>query len=590
MTIKIDLTRDALFDSLGLQRLKESYMKDDETSPQERFAFVSQAFSSNPEHAQRLYEYSSKHWLSYSTPILSFGRSKRGLPISCFLNYMDDSAEGLVDNLSETNWLSMLGGGVGVHLGIRNSDDKSTGVMPHLKMYDASSLAYRQGRTRRGSYAAFLDISHPDIIQFLEMRKPTGDQNLRTLNLNHGINISDKFMEVIERCMKDGDASDDWELINPANGEVVEVVSAKYLWQKILELRMQTGEPYLIFIDTANRALPEWLSDKGLKINGSNLCTEIFLPTSADRTAVCCLSSLNLEYYDDWRGVDEFIPDVMEMLDNVLTYFLDNAPDHIRRAVYSASRERSVGLGTLGFHAYLQKNNMAIDGVMAKLTNRDIFKYIKKECERADNILVLKRGACPDAAEYGIERRFSHHMAVAPNASSSLIMGNTSPSIEPYRANVFRQDTLSGAYVYRNRFLAKRLAELGMDDDDTWASIIANDGSVQHLDVPEDVKEVFKTAMEIDQRWLVELAADRQEFIDQGQSVNLFFRPDTTIAYLHAVHFMAWKMGLKSLYYLRSDKVRKADKVGAQIKRQRIEETIDMTAIANGETCLACEG
>ena len=590
MTIKIDLTRDALFDSLGLQRLKESYMKDDETSPQERFAFVSQAFSSNPEHAQRLYEYSSKHWLSYSTPILSFGRSKRGLPISCFLNYMDDSAEGLVDNLSETNWLSMLGGGVGVHLGIRNSDDKSTGVMPHLKMYDASSLAYRQGRTRRGSYAAFLDISHPDIIQFLEMRKPTGDQNLRTLNLNHGVNISDKFMDVIERCMKDGDANDDWELINPANGEVVEVVSAKALWQKILDLRMQTGEPYLIFIDTANRALPEWLSDKGLKINGSNLCTEIFLPTSADRTAVCCLSSLNLEYYDDWKGVDEFIPDVMEMLDNVLNYFLDNAPDHIRRAVYSASRERSVGLGTLGFHAYLQKNNMAIDGVMAKLTNRDIFKYIKKECERADNILVLKRGACPDAAEYGIERRFSHHMAVAPNASSSLIMGNTSPSIEPYRANVFRQDTLSGAYVYRNRFLAKRLAELGMDDDDTWASIIANDGSVQHLDVPEDVKEVFKTAMEIDQRWLVELAADRQEFIDQGQSVNLFFRPDTTIAYLHAVHFMAWKMGLKSLYYLRSDKVRKADKVGAQIKRQRIEETIDMTAIANGETCLACEG
>jgi ribonucleoside-diphosphate reductase alpha chain len=590
MTIKIDLTRDALFDSLGLQRLKESYMKDDEQSPQERFAFVSEAFSSGPEHAQRLYEYSSKHWLSYSTPILSFGRSKRGLPISCFLNYMDDSAEGLVDNLSETNWLSMLGGGVGVHLGIRNSDDKSTGVMPHLKMYDASSLAYRQGRTRRGSYAAFLDISHPDIIQFLEMRKPTGDQNLRTLNLNHGVNISDAFMAVIERCMKDGDANDDWELINPANGEVVEVVSAKYLWQKILDLRMQTGEPYLVFIDTANRALPEWLNDKGLQINGSNLCTEIFLPTSADRTAVCCLSSLNLEYYDDWKNNDLFIPDVMEMLDNVLQYFIDNAPDHIRRAIRSATDERSVGLGTLGFHAYLQKNNMAIDGVMAKLTNRDIFKHISKECKRADTLLFFKRGACPDAAWSGIDRRFSHHMAIAPNASSSLIMGNTSPSIEPYRANVFRQDTLSGAHIYRNRFLTKRLAELGMDDDDTWASIISNDGSVQHLDVPEDVKEVFKTAMEIDQRWLVELAADRQEFIDQGQSVNLFFRPDTTIAYLHAVHFMAWKMGLKSLYYLRSDKVRKADKVGAQIKRQRIEETIDMTAIANGETCLACEG
>ena len=590
MSITIDPSRDSLFDTLGLQRLRESYMMEEETSPQERFAYVSQAFSSNPEHAQRLYEYSSKHWLSYSTPILSFGRSKRGLPISCFLNYMDDSAEGLVNNLSETNWLSMLGGGVGVHLGIRNSDDKSTGVMPHLKMYDASSLAYRQGRTRRGSYAAFLDVSHPDIIQFLEMRKPTGDQNMRTLNLNHGVNISDKFMQVIERCMKDPEANDDWELVNPANGEVAEVVGAKYLWQKMLELRMTTGEPYFIFIDTANRDMPEWLQAQDLKINGSNLCTEIFLPTSADRTAVCCLSSLNLEYYDDWRGVDLFIPDVMEMLDNVLNYFLDNAPHHIRRAVYSASRERSVGLGTLGFHAYLQKSGMAIDGVMSKLTNRDIFKYIKKECERADNNLVLKRGACPDAAEFGIERRFSHHMAIAPNASSSLIMGNTSPSIEPYRANVFRQDTLSGAHVYRNRFLVKRLAELGLDNDDTWASIIAHDGSVQHLDIPEDVKEVFKTAMEIDQRWLVELAADRQEFIDQGQSVNLFFQPNTTIAYLHAVHFMAWKQGLKSLYYLRSDKVRKAEKVGAQVKRQRIEETIDMTAIANGETCLACEG
>jgi ribonucleoside-diphosphate reductase alpha chain len=590
MTIKINLERDKLFDALGLQRLRESYMMEEEVSPQERFAYVSEAFGSNPEHSQRLYEYSSKHWLSYSTPILSFGRSKRGLPISCFLNYMEDSAEGLVDNLSETNWLSMLGGGVGIHLGIRNSDDKSTGVMPHLKMYDASSLAYRQGRTRRGSYAAFLDVNHPDIIQFLEMRKPTGDQNLRTLNLNHGVNISDEFMQVIERCMKDPEANDDWALKNPANGEVVEVVSAKGLWQKMLDLRMQTGEPYFIFIDTANRELPEWLKDKGLRINGSNLCTEIFLPTSADRTAVCCLSSVNLEYYDDWKDNEQFIPDVMEMLDNVVEYFITNAPKHISRAVRSATAERSVGLGSLGFHAYLQKNNMPIDGVIAKLTNKDIFAHINKECARADNILVLKRGACPDASEFGIQRRFSHHMAIAPNASSSLIMGNTSPSVEPYRANVFRQDTLSGAFVYRNRFLSKRLAELGLDDDDTWASIIANDGSVQHLGIPEDVKEVFKTAMEIDQRWLVELAADRQKYIDQGQSVNLFFQPNTTIAYLHAVHFMAWKMGLKSLYYLRSDKVRKADKVGAQVKRQRIEETIDMTAIVNGETCLACEG
>lgn len=588
--IKTDPSRDALFDELGLQRLRESYMKDDETSPQERFAYVSSAFASNQEHAQRLYEYASKHWLSYSTPILSFGRSKRGLPISCFLNYMDDSAEGLVDNLSETNWLSMMGGGVGIHVGIRSSDDKSTGVMPHLKIYDASSLAYRQGRTRRGSYAAYLDVSHPDIIQFLEMRKPTGDQNMRTLNLHHGINITDEFMSIIETCMKDSDADDSWPLINPANGEVIETVSAKYLWQKILDLRMQTGEPYLIFIDSANKAMPAWLSNKGLKINGSNLCTEIFLPTSEDRTAVCCLSSLNLEYYDEWKSDGQFIVDIMEMLDNVLQYFIDHAPDSIARARFSAMMERSVGLGTLGFHAYLQKKGVAIDGVMAKSYNNEIFKHIHRHCEIADNVLVKERGACIDAAHGGVARRFSHWTAIAPNASSSLIMGNTSPSIEPYRANVFRQDTLSGAFVYKNRFLKAKLAELGKDDDDTWASIIAHDGSVQHLDIPETVKEVFKTAMEIDQRWLVELAADRQRYVDQGQSVNLFFPADVSVKYLHSVHFLAWKLGLKSLYYLRSEKVKKADKVGAQIKRQRIEDEIDLKQVAEGDVCLACEG
>ena len=588
--IKTDPSRDALFDELGLQRLRESYMKDDETSPQERFAYVSSAFASNQEHAQRLYEYASKHWLSYSTPILSFGRSKRGLPISCFLNYMDDSAEGLVDNLSETNWLSMMGGGVGIHVGIRSSDDKSTGVMPHLKIYDASSLAYRQGRTRRGSYAAYLDISHPDIIQFLEMRKPTGDQNMRTLNLHHGINITDKFMNIFETCMKDSDADDSWPLINPANGEVIETVSAKYLWQKILDLRMQTGEPYLIFIDTANKAMPAWLSNKGLKINGSNLCTEIFLPTSEERTAVCCLSSLNLEYYDEWKSDQQFIVDVMEMLDNVLQHFIDNAPDSISRARFSAMMERSVGLGTLGFHAYLQKKGVAIDGVMAKSYNNEIFKHIHRHCEAADAKLVAERGPCIDAGHGGVNRRFSHWTAIAPNASSSLIMGNTSPSIEPYRANVFRQDTLSGAFVYKNRFLKAKLVELGKDDDDTWASIIAHDGSVQHLDIPEQVKEVFKTAMEIDQRWLVELAADRQRYVDQGQSVNLFFPADVSVKYLHSVHFLAWKLGLKSLYYLRSEKVKKADKVGAQIKRQRIEDEIDLKQVAEGDVCLACEG
>ena len=588
--VNIDLSRDSLFDELGIQRLRESYMKDEEVSPQERFAYVSESFASNQEHAQRLYDYSSKHWLSYSTPILSFGRSKRGLPISCFLNYMDDSAEGLVDNLSETNWLSMYGGGVGVHVGIRNGDDKSTGVMPHLKIYDASSLAYRQGRTRRGSYAAYLDIHHPDIIQFLEMRKPTGDQNVRTLNLHHGINITDEFMTIIEKAMKDPDFDDSFQLKNPANGEVVETVSAKYLWQKILDLRMQTGEPYLVFIDTANKAMPKWLSDKGLKINGSNLCTEIFLPTNEKRTAVCCLSSLNLEYYDDWKNDKQFILDVMEMLDNVLQYFIDKAPSTIARAKYSAMMERSIGVGTLGFHALLQKKGVAIDGVMAKSYNNEIFKHIHSSCLLADSVLEQQRGSCVDAGHGNISRRFSHHTAIAPNASSSLIMGNTSPSVEPYRANVFRQDTLSGAFVYKNRFLKAQLAALGMDDDDTWASIISNEGSVQHLDISDQLKEVFKTAMEIDQRWLVELAADRQKYIDQGQSINLFFHANVSIKYLHAIHFLAWKSGLKSLYYLRSEKVRKADKVGAQIKRQKIEDDIDLKQVAEGETCLACEG
>jgi ribonucleoside-diphosphate reductase alpha chain len=394
--IKVDYSRDALFDELGLIRLKESYMKDDEKSPQERFAFVSSKFASNPEHAQRLYEYSSKHWLSYSTPILSFGRSKRGLPISCFLNYVEDTAEGLVDNLSETNWLSMLGGGVGIGFGIRSADDKSTGVMPHLKMYDASSLAYRQGRTRRGSYAAYLDISHPDIIQFLEMRKPTGDQNMRTLNLHHGVNIPDSFMEIIERCMLDKDADDSWELIDPASKEVREVVSAKELWMKLLEMRMQTGEPYIHFIDESNRHLPQWLKEKGLRVHQSNLCSEIILPTNEKRTAVCCLSSLNLEYYDDWKNDPLFLADIAEMLDNVLQYFIDNAPSTIKRAKYSAMRERSIGIGALGWHALLQKKSVPWESSMAVGLNKQIFAHVRGKLDEANKKLGLERGEAPD--------------------------------------------------------------------------------------------------------------------------------------------------------------------------------------------------
>jgi len=588
--VKINLERDGLFDDLGLTRLRESYMREEESSPQERFAFVCEEFGSNPEHAQRLYDYTSKHWLSLSTPILSYGRSKRGMPISCFLSYLDDSAEGLVDTLSEVNWLSMLGGGVGIHVGIRGSDDKSVGVMPHLKVYDASSLAYRQGRTRRGSYAAFLDISHPDITAFVEMRKPTGDQNFRTLNLHHGVNISNDFMNLVEQSMRDQDFDDSWDLVSPNNGEVVETVSAKSLWTKLLEMRIQTGEPYLVFIDNANDDLPVWLKDQGMKIHGSNLCTEIFLPTTIDRTAVCCLSSLNIEYHDEWKTDRQFIPDVMEMLDNVLDHFIANAPKSVSRAIKSARNERSIGIGTLGLHAYFQKRDMPLESVMTKVFNRKIYEHIEKECKRGDKLLCDSRGPCPDAEKAGVHRRFSHWTAIAPNASSSIIMGNTSPSIEPYRANVFRQDTMSGAYIQRNKFLEAKLTELDLNTQKTWASITASDGSVQHLDIPDEVKEVFKTADEIDQLYLLDLAADRQKNTDQGQSLNLFFRPDVNVKYLHACHFLAWKSGLKSLYYCRSDKLRKADRVGMQIQRNRIEDEVDLTAVADGDVCLACEG
>ena len=590
--IRVDYSRDNLFDDLGRKRLKESYMKDEEQSPQERFAFVSKTFGSNQAHAQRLYEYSSKHWLSYSTPILSFGRSSRGLPISCFLPYLHDSAEGLVDCLSEVNWLSMLGGGIGIGLAIRSADDKSTGIMPHLRTYDASSLAYRQGRTRRGSYAAYLDISHPDIPLFLDMRKPTGDPNMRALNLHHGINITDDFMQLVEQAMLDPNADDSWHFRDPHDNTIRDTVSAKELWQQVLEMRMLTGEPYIHFIDTSNRAMPQFQKDLGLKIAQSNLCSEIILPTNKDRTAVCCLSSVNLEYYDEWKDDPLFIRDIAEMLDNVLQYFIDNAPDTIARAKFSAMRERSIGIGALGFHAFLQKKGIAFEGVMAKSYNIQMFKNIHTKGAVANLELGKERGEAPDAV--GTGRRFSHMWAIAPNASSSIIMGNTSPSIEPYRANAYRQDTLSGSSLNKNRWLDKIIQkEAGSHTDgwadEVWSSIIANDGSVQHLTwMNENDREVFKTSMEIDQRWVIEHAADRQPYIDQAQSLNLFFRPDAHIKYIHACHFLAWKRGLKTLYYCRSEKLAKADKVSKRIEREIIKE-LDLSAIIGGDECLACQ-
>jgi ribonucleoside-diphosphate reductase alpha chain len=425
------------------------------------------------------------------------------------------------------------------------------------------------------------------------MRKPTGDQNMRTLNMHHGINIPDAFMQIIERCMLDKNANDDWALIDPSSKDVREVVSAKMLWEKIIDLRMQTGEPYIHFIDESNRKMPDWLKEKGLKINQSNLCSEIILPTNEKRTAVCCLSSLNLEYYDAWKNDKLFLRDVAEMLDNVLQYFIDNAPDSISRARYSASMERSIGVGALGFHALLQKMNIPWESVIAKSLNNKIFKHVREELDKVNKQLGSERGEAPDAI--GTGNRFSHLMAIAPNASSSIIMGNTSPSIEPYRANAYRQDTLSGSFLNKNKYLdkiIKKEAESHVDSwyDETWSSIIANDGSVQHLAwMDEYTKDVFKTSMEIDQRWIIEHASDRQQYIDQAQSLNLFFRPDSNIKYLHAVHFMAWKKNLKTLYYCRSEKLAKADKVSKKIERKVIDE-IDMTEIAKGNDCIACEG
>ena len=593
-SIVTDESRNSLFDELGLKRLRESYMRPEETSPQQRYAYVSAAFASNAAHAQRLYDYSSKHWLGYSTPVLSFGKTKDGLPISCYLNRIIDSKAGLVDSLSESNWLSMLGGGVGLHVGLRGADDKSAGVMPHLATYDRCSLAYKQG-TRRGSIAAYLSVDHPDIVRFIEMRKVTGDQNMKALNLNHGVNLTDKFMELIERCMLDKNADDSWDLIQPNTGRVVETVSARTLWQQYLELRVQTGEPYSWFIDTVNRSVPWFQKAMGLENHGGNLCAEISLVTNEERTAVCCLSSPNIEYYDEWKNDDLFLRDVLEMLDNVIEYFINMAPDTIKRARYSAMRERSVGIGAAGWHSYLQSKMIPFESPMAKSINITIFKHMREKLDKANYELAVERGACPDAAEHGVMQRCATTSAIAPTASNAIIMGNTSPCIEPYATNAFRQDTTSGIHVTRNKHLIKLIEEEGKKHkpewiEDQWSDIIANGGSVQHLKWMDDyTKDVFKTFIEINQMWVVEQAADRQPFIDQAQSLNLAFRPDANIKYLHAVHFAAWKKGVKSLYYLRSTKLKSTDKVGAKVERKRIEDEIDLKTLTDGSSCIACE-
>lgn len=581
--IDVDTTFDALFDEYGLKRLRDSYMTPDEKSPQERFAKVCVRVATDAEHARRLYSYLSRHWLSLSTPILAFGKTKHGLPISCYLSYLADTSEGLLTTLTEVNTLSMLGGGVGIGVNIRSSDGKSTGVMPHMNTYDASCLAYKQDGVRRGAYAVYLRLDHPDIVQFIDMRKVTGDHNVRCPNLHHGVVVPDSFMRIVERCLTGGPKEDDaWPLIDPHTRETKKIVSARQLWQRLLETRLRTGEPYICFVDACNRALPESQRRRGLMISQSNLCSEIVLPTDEYRTAVCCLSSLNLERYDEWREDSRFVVDVAEMLDNALQIFIETAPEGARRAVYSAGRERSIGIGVLGWHALLQSRGIAMEDEAAFALNRAVFAALKERVDWANAELGSRRGEAPDAV--GTGRRFCCATAIAPTATTSIILGNTSPSVEPFRANAYRQDTLSGSFLNKNRYL-KALLDTRLPTatiERAWLDIIERGGSVQHLDcLTAHEKRVFRTAFEIDQRALVRLAAERQPYIDQAQSLNLFIPPRVSICLLHSLHFDAWKSGLKTLYYCRSTKAVETDTLKpAEAKSSCSEVTSE---------CVACQ-
>ena len=587
----VNYSRDNYLSEFSLKTLDDRYLIDGERSPQDAFARAAQAFSDNEAHAQRLYDYASKLWFMFSTPILSNGGTTRGLPISCFLNYVEDSRKGLTSHYTENAFLSSVGGGVGGawsavrSVGSKTSNgSESTGVIPFMKVVDAEMLAFSQGVTRRGSYAAYLDISHPEVEEFLDVRKPTGgDVNRKSVNLHHGVVVSDRFMEIIENATRIAGFDDSWDLIDPHTGKITKTVSAKTLWVKLIQNRVETGEPYIMFGDTVQDALPNCQADKGLKVNHSNLCSEITLATDEDRTAVCCLSSVNLEEYDEWCNNPQFIPDLVRMLDNVISYFVENAPPELAKAAYSAKQERSLGLGAMGFHAYLQRHNIPFESAMAKGKNMQMFQHIKAEAKNATKNLAVERGEAPDALGYGV--RNVHLLAVAPNASSSIICGNTSPSIEPYRANAFTQKTKSGSSLLKNEYLEHALQELGEDNEEVWKSIITNNGSVQHLDFLDDwTKDVFRTAVEIDQRWVIEMAADRQEQICQSQSLNIFFPANVSKQELHAIHMMAWKKKVKTLYYLRSEAIKRAETVSDEALRQYIFDSID------DEGCLACEG
>jgi ribonucleoside-diphosphate reductase alpha chain len=595
--IKIDPANNAKLSEFGKAVLRDRYLLEGEDF-QDLFARVASYYADDQKHAQRLYNYISNLWFMPATPVLSNGGTNRGLPISCYLNEASDSLEGIVDLWTENVWLAARGGGIGSYWGNLRSigekvrgNGKTSGVIPFICVQDSLTLAISQGSLRRGSSALYMPVHHPEIEEFIDIRRPTGgDPNRKALNIHNGVVITDEFMNAVEK-------GEDWHLRSPHNGNIMGTIKARDLWIKILTTRIETGEPYLLFIDTVNKYIPEHHKKLNLLVKTSNLCNEITLPTGTDhlgneRTAVCCLSSLNLEYYDDWCENKSFITDVMSFLDNVLQDFIDNAPDSMSRAKYSAMRERSVGLGVMGYHSFLQAHNTPMESVMAKVWNKKIFEHIKKEVDKASIDIAKVKGPCPDAADCGVMERFSNKMAIAPTASISIIANNSSPGIEPYAANSFTQKTLSGSFIVRNKNLLQLLEKKGMNTEKIWSSIATHEGSVQHLDcLTQEEKDVFKTAQELDQRWLIELAADRTPYICQGQSLNIFLPGNVSKQYLHDVHFKAWKKGVKGMYYARSTSLQRAEKVAHKVVGQELANDLTNKGNENNkyEECLACQ-
>lgn len=599
--VKLDHSRDDLLTPFGKATLDDRYLLEGE-SYQDLFARVASYYGSDAQHAQRLYDYMSQHWFMPATPVLSNGGTSRGLPISCFLNEAEDSLKGILELWNENVWLASRGGGIGSYWGNLRSigenvkrNGKTSGVIPFIRVMDSMTMAISQGSLRRGSAAVYLPIWHPEIEEFIELRRPTGgDPNRKALNLHHGVLVSDAFMRAVEK-------NEEWALLSPKDQSVIRKVSARSLWIRLLTTRIEQGEPYIVYSDTVNNARPEHHKLAGLEVKTSNLCAEITLPTGIDhkgeeRTAVCCLSSLNLEYWDQWHQNPQFIPDVMLFLDNVLQDFINNAPDEMHRARYAAARERSVGMGVMGFHSFLQAKNIPFESAMAKVWNKKMFQHIRAQADKASVMLAEERGPCPDAEDYGINERFSNKMAIAPTASISIIAGNASPGIEPINANVFLQKTLSGSFTVRNRHLRALLQSKGKDTDEIWSAITLNKGSVQNLDfLTQDEKDVFKTAFELDQRWIIEHAADRSAFICQSQSVNLFVPADIHKRDLHQIHYQAWKKGVKSLYYCRSLSLQRADDVSNVAVKMDILSPITPSTPIDGNTttdyeeCLSCQ-